>query len=283
MKKEFGNIDYKALDILIRYKNIPFSDIPKDEAEYALNAGYLFKESIISHDNSVRELFSIVQKIKKKDVVSSFLSSFVSNDVYKRTGLATYAIMQSFPFHSFTPDVQVKEITKVTPCICCSAYQMSYANERNFINLLRICTGGIKHNVYRYLFYLKEQMKLKEEKPCDGDFKLFVELVQFIDHLDKNATPTGLIKLLKKRKLFKYNDEQQLHALIETLGYCSILNTDMQKGPLYEFTNLAVAPRKTHNSDWAYPVDFWMVRDGINKDAFNFWFEDYPDLCLSLT
>ncbi len=76
---------------------------------------------------------------------------------------------------------------------------------------------------------------------------------------------------------FKSNTEQR-QALLETLGYCSILETKEHKGLLEHYTNCASTPRKTHSSDWNYPVDFWSGKDGINKQAFRFWFEEYKEL-----
>ena len=31
---------------------------------------------------------------------------------------------------------------------------------------------------------------------------------------------------------------------------------------LHQYTNLSIAPKKRHNSDWHYPVDFWTEKDG---------------------
>jgi hypothetical protein len=31
---------------------------------------------------------------------------------------------------------------------------------------------------------------------------------------------------------------------------------------LHQYTNLSIAPKKRHNSDWHYPVDFWTEKEG---------------------
>ena len=41
---------------------------------------------------------------------------------------------------------------------------------------------------------------------------------------------------------------------------------------LTRYVNMGVAPRKTHSSDWRYPVDFWLGKDGLNRAALEFWF-----------
>lgn len=83
---------------------------------------------------------------------------------------------------------------------------------------------------------------------------------------------------LIERIFQEYRECDKKKALLETLGYCSILETNEHKGFLKKYTNLASAPRKTHSSDWNYPVDFWLGKDGINKDAFKFWFGEYKEL-----
>jgi hypothetical protein len=44
------------------------------------------------------------------------------------------------------------------------------------------------------------------------------------------------------------------------------------------YTNPGLAPSKSHSSNWAWPVDFWTGKDGINRDAFDFWFGDYKEM-----
>ena len=63
-----------------------------------------------------------------------------------------------------------------------------------------------------------------------------------------------------------------------TFDETKYLEINEHKGFLKKYTNLASAPRKTHSSDWNYPVDFWLGKDGINKDAFKFWFGEYKEL-----
>ena len=54
-----------------------------------------------------------------------------------------------------------------------------------------------------------------------------------------------------------------------------VMRSETRKGPLYEYINFASCPRKSSRSDWPYPVDFWTGQDGLNKDAYDFWFGKY--------
>lgn len=66
--------------------------------------------------------------------------------------------------------------------------------------------------------------------------------------------------------------------LIETLGYCSILEVNRHKGFLNDCTILELAPQKSHSSDWTYPADWLKGENKLNKDALMFWFGNYTEL-----
>ena len=72
-------------------------------------------------------------------------------------------------------------------------------------------------------------------------------------------------------------NKREVIGLLETLAICGILETEQHKSPFHGYVNLGLAPKKSHKSDWSYPVDFWEPSDGINKEAFKFWFEGYPE------
>lgn len=189
--------------------------------------------------------------------------------------------MQSYPKHCFISrnlDNQVYNPT--TPCKICSSYTQ-FKRNMNYINLNRLLSGKVWHNCYSYLFYIQEQLKLSNDiVPQKNDLTIFREMINLILNCDESATPKILLKDLRKSKLFKLSDQDQLQRLLEILGYCSVLNTPDHKGPLYEFTNLATAPRKSRSSDWNYPIDFWTGKDSIDVEAYNFWFGEYPELRL---
>jgi hypothetical protein len=71
---------------------------------------------------------------------------------------------------------------------------------------------------------------------------------------------------------------EKMQFILETLGVCGILHNEKHKAPFYAYTDLAVAPRSSRSSDWAYPVDFWSGKDGIDWDAFKHWFGAYAEL-----
>ncbi|WP_198553819.1 hypothetical protein [Tenacibaculum sp. Bg11-29] len=115
-------------------------------------------------------------------------------------------------------------------------------------------------------------------EPKEEDFRIFSEVLTILLEADEKETVKKIVlSKIGKIKGFK-SDKEQRQASLETLGYCSILETDEHKGFLKKYTNFASAPKKSHSSDWSYPVDLWLGKDGINKEAFRFWFGEYPQL-----
>lgn len=236
------------------------------------------------HDMWNDKLFLEYKKCVKGKVVESFMNSFSSNRPELRSALPVFAIMQTFPNHKFVlRDNQ--DLKRESPCgICSTAYGYpKELNEKKLETLLMcINTGGlIGHDLpyyYHYLHFFNGNADVNDIKVNEEDIRIFSEILDILLNIEENDTlKKEVIKSIGKIKGFKTKPEQR-QVLLETLGYCSILETEKYKGLLKEYTNLAVAPRKTHSSDWNYPVDFWLGKDGINKEAFKFWFGDYKEL-----
>ena len=247
----------------------------------------------LTHDELIERIFLEYKKSDKKKYTSLFLSSLSSNSLSNRSGLAVFAIMQNFPKHAFTvnedtlPDkllfskMDKKDkqfVISQVPCKYCS----SLLNIKVETELIEECfseVGGlIGHDLLTYYYYLLQTNKMDFVKPKDSDFRVFSEILNIL----MEAGETDSVKGIVQSKIgwirgFKSNKEQR-QALLETLGYCGILETNECKGLLNKYTNLAIAPKKNHNSDWNYPVDFWLGKDGVNHEALKFWFGDYPEL-----
>lgn len=99
----------------------------------------------------------------------------------------------------------------------------------------------------------------------------------------------NIFKILKKTDFFKFWKKEEkclgikfyaelaLQNLLQMMGYLGILHTEKYKGAFYEYHDACV-PRSSRSSDWNYPVDFWRGKDGIDKNAFKYWFGEYNEL-----
>lgn len=247
----------------------------------------------ITHDELINKIFSVYEKLDKEKCSSLFLSSLSSNRLDMRSGLSVFAIMQSFPNHKYIvsdksccrkdlfekmSEEDKQFMVSTTPCAICSNLKKIDLELDLITESFNEVGGLISHALLDYYCYLEATNKLKPAIPTQEDFRIFSEILAILLQADEKETAKKSISSeIRKIKGFKSNAEQR-KALLETLGYCSILETKEHKGLLTKYTNLAVAQRKTHSSDWNYPADFWIGRDGINKESLKFWFGEFKEL-----
>lgn len=222
----------------------------------------------MQHDTLIENLFIEYKKTSKQQIVSLFLASLSTRKLEWRIGLPIYAIMQNFPKHHY----QTKDNphTSTSPCAICSDYSDVEIDEDTDIY---VNAGGVVfHSLADYYYGLKHINSIKEQKPTNNDWRIFNEIINILGDLGKNIRQVE--KMLKKIEGFKSNEEER-RLLLETLAYCGILKCKDHIAPFHQYTNLAIAPRKTHSSDWNYPADFWEAEDGIDMEILNFWFDDF--------
>ena len=110
------------------------------------------------------------------------------------------------------------------------------------------------------------------------DFMIFSDIMDCLTSASLQETlKKDIVRRIRDIKLFK-SKKIQIECLLQTLGFCGILETEKHKSPFHGYINLGTAPKRSHNSNWEYPVDFWTPADGINREAFKFWFGNYPEL-----
>ncbi|WP_053483838.1 hypothetical protein [Lysinibacillus sp. FJAT-14745] len=262
-------LNKKALKILSEYDLLHPDKTSEEDFQFAKDAGYMFDSITQTHDETIEFAFQELNKCKKKNMTDLFLSSLSSGRLDWRIGLSAYNILKVFPKHSVE--------TNGVNCIICSSKPYELV-DFSFINSIRFKIGGIiSGRIYHLAFILQQHNKLPYVTPSIKDFDIFQSIIEIIRNAERNDTPSKVQKKIRKIEGFKSNEEQR-KALLETLGFCSILETEEHKGFLHQFTNLGLAPGSRHSSDWLYPVDWWKGRDGINQDALKFWFGGYEEL-----
>jgi len=265
----------KALQILLDYDLLEPKATSVEDFNYAKEAGYMFDDIEQTHDEAVEIAFQELEKCDKKQITNLFLASLSTHNLDWRIGLPTFAIMQTFPKHKFMRN-ENKDYSQ-TYCKTCGSLKQETVG-LTFINQVRFTVGGIIGvEIYDFSFLLMQQNKLSDVKPTSEDFRIFNEIMDLIAQSPSDEKPNSLQKKLRTAKGFKSKEEER-RSFLETLGFCSILETERHKGFLSVFTNLGLAPSNGRSSDWKYPVDWWKGKDGINNTAFNFWFGDYSEL-----
>lgn len=219
----------------------------------------------MKHDTLIEKLFIEYKNTSKQHIVSLFLGSLSTRRLEWRIGLPIYAIMKNFPKHKY----QTKDnpLSSTSPCSICSDYVDIEIDKDTDIY---VNAGGIVfHSLADYYYGLKVINSIDEKIPTDNDIRIFNQIINILEYSGGNIRQVE--KMLKKIDGFKSNEEER-RLLLETLGYCGVLKCKKHIAPFYEYTNLAIAPRKNHSSDWNYPADFWGVEDGVDKELLDFWF-----------
>ena len=262
--------------------------------------------SSLTHDEAIKKLFAEYKSAEKKRYTDFFLSS-LSGSLWN-SGLYVYATMKTFPEHGFTekenrvnPECYVKWTEKekqwnriTTPCQICSSFRENITDGEEY-DTYYFVAGLNADNVYGRLYIMQYINRLQQTAAItEQDFNMFREIMLCLKNAEPSAKIRDIHKQLKQSDFYKplvnrikrermkqgateaANDK--IKSILETLGVCGILHTEKYKSPFYEYSNLAVAPRSSHSSDWAYPVDFWRGKDGIDWNAFTYWFENYEEL-----
>lgn len=235
------------------------------------------------HDISIDELFLQYDKCKdkKNEIVSFFLASLSTGNFLWRSFLPAFAIVRTYPKHYFAGS-RKEEPFMESPCEICS--EQSWIGikpeDYEFYTNRAKETGGIAVFNIKYCIVLLTVFNniIMSIKPTETDIEVFEEIMSCLSLMENNGIlKKDIIQKIKKIPKFR-GDKFQIKCLLQTLGFCGILETEQHQSPFHGYINLELAPKKSYKSDWAYPVDFWEPSDGINKKAFKYWFGDYPQL-----
>ena len=114
----------------------------------------------LTHDEIIEKIFQEYTKSNKKKYTSLFLASLSKNEPSYRSGLPVFAIMQSFPKHSFTisKDLSIRELSfdkmnkkdkefiiSRVPCQYCSSLMEIEIDEVD-IELIEECFSDVGAN-----------------------------------------------------------------------------------------------------------------------------------------
>jgi hypothetical protein len=250
------------------------STSPEDMA-YLKQHGLAFDPITISHDEAVQKCFEYYALCKKRHVTDAFLASLGSARLEYRSGLSAYSIMQTMPNHAY-------QQTPASNCKICCAQEFKKRLDLTGLNQERFGYGSMigYKGPYELQFFLQQHARLEAVSPTAADFAIFNSIIDMIINADEDTKPNDMAKKLRTVAGFKASVDQCKY-LLEILGFCGILESEKHKGYLTVCINPGLAPSKSHSSNWAYPVDFWTGKDGINRDAFDFWFGDYKEIVIS--
>lgn len=227
--------------------------------------GMVVPSERLSHDELISRLFEEVKGAIKHEVIESFLYGLEHGAAQCRAALSAFAITLNFPQHSF-------DSPKGVQCEICSGFKskcMNYTLYDVMRHISGATNGGPPEQLY---FFLKKHNELRAHK--SSSVSVLNHILDVIRSAEDEETPVTLEKKIRAIPGVTFTKEES-RSLLDLLGHLSILETTEHKGFLSEFKNIGRMPRKSRSSDWSYPVDFWIGKDGVNEDAVIFWFGDY--------
>jgi hypothetical protein len=241
---------------------------PEDFA-YAKSHGIMFDPIKFDHNNAVEKATHVVLKIDKHMVTNAFLSSLSTRRLFMRSALASFAVLRNFKLHEadYTRDKSI--------CNWCGLLTpVEGTIDISVLSFERFKWGGVRHaNIVYSAFDLEQFMNAPKPNFTSDDIKIFRDVIKAIECVPEQTTASQLHSHFPKS--LKANKSER-GILVETLGYCGILETEMYSGFAKRF--VPYSERKLpsyHFTDMAYPAIWWRGRNGINQEMLQYWFGEY--------
>lgn len=264
-------MDEKALKLLKKYYH-GYSYISKsygqynmEEFEYCRDKGVMFEELAISHKDLITELKQVVSQININHVATGFLYSLSSGERQYRTALASYIYARSIPNHVYEPDG--------SECSVCGFHAGKGANDNtvavtdlNKYSYMRFF-GGIQDlgDAAYALHDLREFLKLPEVKFSENDIFILNRIFGLVTRIGSGNKVIALQKLITKEKVLQAS-KTEIDTILGVLSMCGILQTEQDKGYLYEFTRYSDRGLM-YECDLYYPLIWWRGKNGVNYSA----------------
>lgn len=282
------NDELKTLFSLYKSINCDEMNISNDELTNAKEKGYLFDyPKYETHADTLKRLQYILAQIDPKDVADAFLFSLSTRKLEYRSALGSYYYALSIPNHEFMNSHNEILAIEANHCYFCgwsawkvepNKYDEKYGY--NFYNYERYKYGGSVVGITSLnyaIFDLEQFLKLPKVKPTEEDKQIFTKILSCIEYLKSSDKVGKLRDIIRKAKIFKTNKDE-ISVLLGELGICGILaGYDFPGFDVY-FANEYERDSVEYKNDFAYPVNRWHARDGINfKRLIEVFGEDFCD------
>lgn len=245
------------------------SELTASDFEFAKEAGVMFDDVVMGHDEVVSKAYDAIQKAKKEQVVNAFISSLSTRRLDHRSALGSYASGKNMPLHTF--DNARVECSK--SCDVCAEYPRKDKIDLNVLNFERHKFGGVRHlfPVYIWLdLWLFD--RVEELIPSEEDVKILANALDALKSIKGNKLSDAQKAL---QGIFKANKNEREH-FVAVMGYCGILKIPNYR-PFY-VSYIPSRDREQSNyskSDWPFPSDLWRPEFGLDDASLEFWFGGY--------
>ncbi|MDR1888656.1 MAG: hypothetical protein LBQ81_04665 [Zoogloeaceae bacterium] len=272
-------MDKKAKQILFKtyWKNGGWIDdrhTPEQDFDYAKQKGVMFDNITITHDECIKEIIKLTQKISIDTAVKAFMASLSTRHLELRSGLASYFLAKSIPPHnykkvisgySYDTDGNITYASHTCEICRDSRYGIigdeEYENEDlNVLNFERIKWGGVRHGQIIYtLFDLQRLCEEEIPEPTAEDINIFKNILKIINESAPNEYP-GLLRDRLSVALKSAKSERSV--LIEILACAGILQPT------------SCDRKRAGKHDWIF-AEYWRGNDKYNQQVIDEYFSLY--------
>lgn len=247
--------------------------ISKEDLEIAKKDGFMFDyPKYISHDESLKKLDSLLNKINPVDVANAFLYSLSTRKLEYRSILGSYYFGKAIHKHAIYDPYNTSNSKR---CYMCGWYAWNKEPDEydlkhglNVLNFERYKFGGVRYQSIDYIIFDIEQfLKLPKVTPNDNDREILERILQCVNKLEPSDKAGKLRNMITKEKIFKTN-KNEISGILNILGICGVLSCD--EFPCYEdeFVDEYSRFPIEHKNDFDYPVNRWHASDDINYIKF---------------
>jgi hypothetical protein len=250
------------------------TEITDEEFELCKKQGYMFDPPVdVTHEEFFSKLDDVLDKVDPKDVANAFLFSLSTRELEYRSALGSYWYAVSIP----------EKIKKENPYLCgwsrWSDFQLKRSSGYNVLNFERYKWGGVRHTKPKYaLFDLEQFLLLPKVTPKDEDIRILKEILSCVSELKPSDKVGALQKTITSKKIFSSN-KSEVQIMLDILGICGVLSSADHPCYADKFAPCDGSrdPVESKN-DYAYPVNRWYAKDGINLNRLKIVFDGYDFL-----
>lgn len=254
----------------------PLAPYPAGSKEHdnLLRHGLMLPPQTLTHDQVGDWLLEEMRNTTKASVVSAFLRGLALDSAPMRCGLAAYAYARHFKKHAFRKAHPQAESCAVCAAFPAETYDLTFLHSCRWTGSL-IGSTPLMGKAALYLQAHRQAIGYSggaDAQTLERGKQRLMDMLALIGAAPGDETPRHLAKRLRTLQAPKLTTDAA-RSMIELLGYAGVLQPRDHPSWIATFIE-GVPPSKRHSSDWAYPVDFWTGRDGVNADAVAFWFDD---------
>jgi len=242
-----------------------------DAFNLARRAGYAFGDMDAPHDQIVEELLEVRASIAASAVGNAFADSLGTARLDLRSALGSYGASLNLPAHRIGRPLHAMFQKGTRRCAVCWAYDSKTPEDLDILNFERFKWGGVRHAQPSYALLDLSRFKVsRPDAPSTEGRQRLRAILDVASSLPSDARPRDLLKAIKP--LIAGNDDQR-RAALGCLSYAGVLQPSNQPGFFGGYPVQRQAPPEWKN-DWPYPLSWWRGKDGVNLDAFRFYFSD---------